>query len=59
MPHLKRRDRNQRLAIVAVILFMGIYLVVVRPLFAVLFPPPAPKKAVFVPAKRPGPKKGR
>jgi len=26
MPHLKRRDRNQRLAIVGVILLLGIYL---------------------------------
>lgn len=38
MPNLKRRDRNQRLAIVGVILLLGVYLLILRPLADLLFP---------------------
>ncbi len=57
MPHLKRRDRNQRVAIVLIILFMGLYLVVLRPLFVLLFPTPPPKRVVVPAGKLGGPKR--
>ena len=49
MPHLKRRERNQRLAIIGVILLLGVYLVVLRPLFHILFQDNTPKKATVMP----------
>ena len=45
MPTLKRPERNQRLALVGVILLMGLYLLILRPLADLLFPE-TPKKAV-------------
>lgn len=38
MPRLKRRDRNQRLAIVGVVAFLLVYLLVLRPLIDYVFP---------------------
>jgi len=39
MPQLKRRDRNQRVAIMGVVLFLLLYLAVLRPIIDFVFPP--------------------
>ena len=56
MPHLKRRDRNQRVAIVGVIAGLAVYLLVLRPVIALLFPPsrPRPAQPSRPPARKPG-----
>ncbi len=58
MPKLKRRDRNQRLAIVGVVLFLLVYLVVLRPLIDFFFPDTRPKQRQSAPAQRPAGKGG-
>ena len=61
MPTLKRHDRNQRLAIGAVLLLAVVYLGIVRPVMERLFPPPV-RKGVQIgpPVPRPAPAaKGR
>lgn len=61
MPYLKRHDRNQRLAIGAVLLLAVVYLGIVRPIMDRFFPPPV-RKGVQIgpPVPRPAPAaKGR
>jgi hypothetical protein len=45
MPHLKRRDRNQRVAIVGVMVGLVVYLLVLRPIIDIMFPDTRPKQA--------------
>ena len=55
MPHLKRHDRNQRLAIAGVIIMLVVYLLVLRPLMAWLLPPSKPKQVqIVMPAGKTG-----
>lgn len=49
MPHLKRRERNQRIAIGAVILMLGLYVAIVRPIIDYFFPYTVVKKTTAVP----------
>lgn len=53
MPHLKRRERNQRVAIGAVVLMLGLYLAIVRPIIDYFFPyvPPKKTQSLTPPAK--------
>lgn len=55
MPHLKRHERNQRLAIGTVVVLLAVYLVVVRPIVNYFFPYVPPKKAQTIPIQ---PKQG-
>ena len=51
MPHLKRRDRNQRVAIVGVMIGLVVYLFILRPLINIMFPPDTrPKQTQSGPA---------
>jgi len=45
MPHLKRRERNQRVAIVGVMIGLVVYLFVLRPLIDLILPDTRPKQA--------------
>jgi len=38
MPQLKRRERNQRIAIVGVVVALGVYFLVLRPIADWMFP---------------------
>lgn len=51
MPKLKRRDRNQRIAIAGVVLFLLVYLVVLRPMIDFFFPDTRPKPRQSGPAR--------
>lgn len=50
MPHLNRRDRNQRVAIAGVVMFMVVYLLVLRPLIDIMFPASQSKQTKSAPA---------
>ncbi len=55
MPHLRRRERNSRIAIGGVILFAIFYLAVLRPVLDYLIPPSRPKQVqIPLPAKTQG-----
>ena len=54
MPHLRRSDRNQRLALAGVILLLAVYLVVVRPLLNLILPASTPSQTQAGPAPKPG-----
>ena len=56
MPHLTRRDRNQRVAVVGLILLATAYLFVLRPLFDMLSRSKPQQGPAFVPVN-PGKKK--
>ena len=51
MPHLKRRDRNQRVAIVSVVFMLLLYLGVIRPVVNLIFPPAIEKAPKLTPVK--------
>ncbi len=60
MPHLKRRERNQRLAIGTVVLMLGLYLAIVRPIIDYFFPYVPPKKTqTLTPPTKTGLQKNR
>lgn len=52
MPQLKRRDRNQRVAIVGVILLLGVYFLILRPIADLLYPDTATKAGSSAPGLR-------
>lgn len=54
MPHLKRRDRNQRVAIVGVVVLLLVYLFMLRPLFEILYPDAITKPQQAAPAGKGG-----
>lgn len=55
MPHLKRHERNQRVALGGVLLLALVYFGAVRPIMNRFFPPAARKGVqITAPAPRPG-----
>lgn len=55
MPGVRRRERNQRLAIVGVVMALVVYLVAIRPVIQWLTPPTKGKQtSVPIPSKNPG-----